>query len=151
MLSFYTFRVHGGVHRAVVGRLQPPLLLHGICRLYLQDSGLAYARIGEPGKRTGREVGNDQECNVAVRIRLKRVGRRNRPSYRVAAMDSRRARDSRVIEELGSYDPLDSDESRQVVLKRDRIEYWLSVGAKPSDTVRQLLRKQSIGVEESEA
>ena len=87
---------------------------------------------------------------MSVRIRLKRVGRRNRPSYRVAAMDSRRARDSRVIEELGSYDPLDSDEDRQVVLKRDRIEYWLGVGAKPSDTVRELLKKHRIGVRESE-
>jgi small subunit ribosomal protein S16 len=51
---------------------------------------------------------------------------------------------------LGSYDPLDSDEDRQVVLKRDRIEYWLGVGAKPSDTVRQLLKKHRIGVQESE-
>ena len=107
---------------------------------------MAYARCLELWKRAGREVGNGQESNVAVRIRLKRVGRRNRPSYRVAAMDSRRARDSRVIEELGIYDPLDSDEDRQVVLKRDRIEYWLSVGAKPSDTVRRLLNKHSIGV-----
>ena len=86
---------------------------------------------------------------MAVRIRLKRVGRHNRPSYRVAAMDSRRARDSRVIEELGSYDPLNRDEDRQVVLKRDRIEYWLSVGAQPSDTVRRILSKHSIGVVDS--
>lgn len=86
---------------------------------------------------------------MAVRIRLKRVGRRNRPSYRVAAMDSRRARDSRVIEELGSYDPLNREEDRQVVLKRDRIEYWLSVGAQPSDTVRRILSKHSIGVVDS--
>ena len=83
---------------------------------------------------------------MAVRIRLKRVGRRNHPSYRVAAMDARRARDSRVIEELGSYDPLDDDEERQVVLKRERIEYWLSVGAQPSDTVRRILDKHGIGV-----
>jgi small subunit ribosomal protein S16 len=64
-------------------------------------------------------------------------------------MDSRRARDSRVIEELGSYDPLNRDEDRQVVLKRDRIEYWLSVGAQPSDTVRRILSKHSIGVVDS--
>ena len=82
---------------------------------------------------------------MAVRIRLKRVGRRNRPSYRVAAMDSRQARDSKVIEELGVYDPLDQDEARQVVLKRDRVEYWLSVGAQPSDTVRRILTKKGIG------
>jgi small subunit ribosomal protein S16 len=74
------------------------------------------------------------------------VGRRNRPSYRLAAMDSRQARDSKVIEELGSYDPLNRDEDRQVVLKRDRIEYWLSVGAQPSDTVRRMLDKRGVGV-----
>jgi small subunit ribosomal protein S16 len=61
-------------------------------------------------------------------------------------MDSRRARDSKVIEELGSYDPLNRDEDRQVVLKRDRIEYWLSVGAQPSDTVRRILDKRGVGV-----
>ncbi len=83
---------------------------------------------------------------MAVRIRLKRVGRRHRPSYRLAAVDSRRQRDSKVIEELGRYDPLDSNEDRQVTLKRERIEYWLSVGAQPSDTVRRLLKKQGIGV-----
>ena len=81
---------------------------------------------------------------MAVRIRLKRVGRRHRPAYRVAAVDSRRARDSKVLEELGSYDPINTDEDRQVVLKRERIEYWLSVGAQPSDTVRRLLEKRGI-------
>ena len=82
---------------------------------------------------------------MAVRIRLKRVGRRHRPSFRLAAVDRRRARDSRVIEELGSYNPIDPVEDRRVVLKRDRIEYWLSVGALPSDTVRRLLEKHGIG------
>ena len=81
---------------------------------------------------------------MAVRIRLKRVGRRHRPSYRLAAVGRRRARDSRVIEELGSYDPLNPSEDRQTTLKRERIEYWLSVGAQPSDTVRSLLKKQGI-------
>ena len=84
---------------------------------------------------------------MAVRIRLKRVGRRHRPSYRVAAVNSRRARDSKVIEELGSYDPICADPDRQVTLNRDRIEYWLSVGAQPSDTVRRLLEKQGIVAE----
>ncbi len=83
---------------------------------------------------------------MAVRIRLKRVGRRHHPSYRVAAVDSRRPRDSRVIEELGIYDPVNSDVGRQVVLKHDRIEYWLSVGAKPSDTVRRILEKHGAGM-----
>ncbi|MFQ5461993.1 MAG: 30S ribosomal protein S16 [Phycisphaerae bacterium] len=79
-----------------------------------------------------------------VRIRLKRIGRRHRPSYRVAAVDARRARDSRVLEELGSYDPINADEDRQVVLRRERIEYWLGVGAQPSDTVRRILQKQGL-------
>ena len=87
---------------------------------------------------------------MAVRIRLKRVGRRKRPSYRMAAMDSRQARDSRVIEELGSYDPLDRDEAKQVVLKRERIEYWLGVGAQPSDTVQRILQKHGIGKAKAE-
>lgn len=81
---------------------------------------------------------------MAVRLRLKRVGRRHRPSYRVAAVDSRSPRDGRMIEELGSYNPLASDPNQQVVLVRDRIEYWLSVGAQPSDTVRNLLKRQGV-------
>jgi len=83
---------------------------------------------------------------MAVRIRLKRVGRRHRPAYRVTVVDGRRARDSKVIEELGSYDPLKPQEDQQVVLKKERIEYWLGVGAQPSDTVRALLKKQGVGV-----
>lgn len=81
---------------------------------------------------------------MAVRIRLKRVGRRHRPFYRVAVVDGRRARDSRVIEEVGTYQPIVPSEEQQVSIKRDRIEYWLSVGAQPSDTVRRLLVKNGI-------
>jgi small subunit ribosomal protein S16 len=62
----------------------------------------------------------------------------------VAAVDSRSPRDGRVIEELGSYNPLASDPKQQVVLNKDRIEYWLSVGAQPSDTVRSLLKRQGV-------
>lgn len=87
---------------------------------------------------------------MAVRIRLKRVGRRHRPTYRVAAFDSRRSRDSKVIEELGSFDPITTDESRRLTLNRERIEYWLSVGAQPTDTVRTLLKNQGIGAGSSE-
>ena len=87
---------------------------------------------------------------MAVRIRLKRVGRRHRPAYRVAAFDSRQSRDSKVIEELGSFDPITTDESRRLTVNRERIEYWLSVGAQPTDTVRTLLKKQGIGAGSSE-
>jgi len=78
---------------------------------------------------------------VAVRLRLKRLGRRHRPFYRVAAMDSRAKRDGRVIEELGHYDPIAKEEEAQVSLKLERIDYWLSMGAQPSDTVRRLIER----------
>jgi len=81
---------------------------------------------------------------VAVKLRLKRFGRRHRSFYRLNAMDSRNPRDGRVIEELGWYDPHGKDPESQLSLNRERIEYWLSVGAQPSDTVRELLKRQGI-------
>ena len=83
---------------------------------------------------------------MAVRLRLKRAGRRHRPFYRVAAMDIRSPRDGRVIEELGFYDPLAKEDGQRVKLKRDRVEHWLSVGAQPSETVRSLLKQGGIAV-----
>jgi len=83
---------------------------------------------------------------VAVRLRLKRMGRRHRSFYRLNAMDSRSPRDGRVIEQLGWYDPHAKEPDKQVSLNRERIEHWLSVGAKPSDTVRQILVRQGIAV-----
>ena len=82
---------------------------------------------------------------MAVRLRLKRFGRRHKSFYRVSAMDTRRPRDGRVIEELGWYDPQAKAE-HQLSLKRERIEHWLKVGAQPSDTVRQILERQGIAV-----
>lgn len=78
-----------------------------------------------------------------VVLRLKRMGRRHRPFYRLGAMDKRAPRDGRVIEELGWYDPL-APEEKQLSFKADRIDYWLSVGAQPSETVMSLLRKAGI-------
>jgi small subunit ribosomal protein S16 len=72
------------------------------------------------------------------------MGRRHRPFYRVAAVDQRRARDGRMIEELGHFDPLLADESKQCVLNGERVKYWLSVGAQPSDTVRSLIKRCGI-------
>jgi small subunit ribosomal protein S16 len=60
-------------------------------------------------------------------------------------MDTRRPRDGKVIEELGWYDPKAKDADKQVVLKRERIEYWLRAGAQPSETVAELLKRQGIG------
>jgi small subunit ribosomal protein S16 len=74
------------------------------------------------------------------------MGRRHRPFYRLAAMDSRSKRDGRVIEELGFFDPLIKDEEKSLKVNTERAAYWLSVGAKPSDTVRVLLRKSGVDV-----
>lgn len=79
-----------------------------------------------------------------VRLRLKRFGTRHRPFYRVCAMDIRAPRDGKALEQLGFYDPANKDESKQVSLKAERIQYWLGVGAQPSDTVADLLRKAGI-------
>lgn len=79
-----------------------------------------------------------------VRIRLKRLGRRHRPFYRVTAVDRKKPRDGRVLEELGFYDPMNADPAKQVSLKSDRIAYWISVGAQPSDTVRGLIKRQGV-------
>ncbi len=81
-----------------------------------------------------------------VKIRLKRMGRKNRAFFRICAFDSREERDGRSIEQLGTYDPMEKDESKKVVLKRERIEYWLSVGAQPSETVASILKKNEIAV-----
>ena len=81
---------------------------------------------------------------MAVKLRLKRFGRRHRPFYRLNAMDARSARDSKSIEELGYYDPLEADQEKALKLKQERIQYWLSVGAQPSETVRSLLKKVGI-------
>ena len=81
---------------------------------------------------------------MSVKIRLKRTGRRHRHSFRIVACDTRASRDGKVIEELGWYDPQAAEADKQVSLNRERIEYWLSVGAQPSDTVRDLLKRQGI-------
>ena len=83
---------------------------------------------------------------MAVRLRLKRLGRKNRAFFRVAAFDSRTRRDGRAIEELGHYDPHMADEAKKHSLNRERIEYWLSVGAKPSETVASILLQNGISI-----
>lgn len=80
-----------------------------------------------------------------VRIRLKRLGTRMRPYYRVVVIDSRKPRDGRALEEVGIYHPI-SPEGKQVELKEERIREWLSKGAQPSGTVKKLLNKQNITV-----
>jgi small subunit ribosomal protein S16 len=72
---------------------------------------------------------------------MKRLGRKHRSYFRIVAIDSRQPRDGRIIEELGSYDPMVKNTDDRVRLKPDRIKYWLSVGAKPSEKVEVLLNK----------
>ena len=76
-----------------------------------------------------------------VKLRLKRTGKRNAPCYRVIAADSRSPRDGRFIETVGLYDPRLGVEN----LKMDRVDYWLSVGAQPTDTVKDIIRRAKTG------
>ncbi|MGH7201132.1 MAG: 30S ribosomal protein S16 [Planctomycetaceae bacterium] len=78
---------------------------------------------------------------MAVRIRMKRLGRKHRPFFRICVMDQRQPRDGAAIEELGHYDPMVRDKSQRVSLKMERVEHWLSVGAQPSEKVAALIRK----------
>jgi small subunit ribosomal protein S16 len=76
---------------------------------------------------------------MAVKIRLKRMGAKNAPAYRIVVADSRSPRDGRFIEELGSYDP--KRPGTNFVLNLERAKYWLSVGAQPSETVASFIKK----------
>jgi len=78
---------------------------------------------------------------VAVVIRMKRMGRKNREYYRICAADRRSPRDGRVIEELGTYDPHVAETDARCTLDGPRYDYWISVGAQPSDAVRVLYKK----------
>ena len=78
---------------------------------------------------------------MAVAIRMKRMGRKNRAYYRICATDRRNPRDGRVIEELGTYDPHVPETDARVTLNGVRVDYWVSVGAQPSDAVRVLIKK----------
>ena len=81
---------------------------------------------------------------MAVKLRMTRIGRRHRPFFRINAVESRTPRDGKILEKLGHYDPIEKDKSKQIVLNQQRIEYWLSKGAIPSDTVSQILLRQGI-------
>ena len=79
---------------------------------------------------------------MAVKIRLKRMGSKKSPFYRVVVADSRSPRDGRFIETVGTYNPLVAE--NQVTLKEDRVLAWLADGAQPSDTVRNILSKEGV-------
>lgn len=79
---------------------------------------------------------------MAVRLRLRRIGKKKQPFYRIVAIDSRVARDGKYIEKLGTYNP--RTEPSEIVLDEERALYWLSTGAQPSDTVRNILSRRGL-------
>ncbi len=81
---------------------------------------------------------------MAVVIRLKRTGRRNRACYRISVADSRAPRDGLVLEHLGLYDPVHPDKENQSTLNIERARHWLEQGAQPSETVRSLFKRHGV-------
>lgn len=79
---------------------------------------------------------------MAVKIRLKRMGAKKTPFYRIVVADSRYPRDGRFIEEIGFYNPLKSP--AEVKIDAEKVQKWLKTGAQPTDTVRAILKKQAL-------
>ena len=88
---------------------------------------------------------------MAVRIRMKPMGRKHRHFYRIVAIDGRQPNDGRVIEELGTYDPHVADLDKSVTLNAERVKYWQSVGAKASEHCEAIFKKYMKKWEEIEA
>jgi small subunit ribosomal protein S16 len=86
-----------------------------------------------------------QEESVSVKIRLKKFGAKARPCYRIVIMDIKSARDSKTIDEIGLYHPIETVD-KQIVIDEAKAKLWLSRGALPSDTVRSLFNKKNIQV-----
>ena len=74
-----------------------------------------------------------------VKIRLQREGKKKAPFYHIVVADSRRSRDGKIIEQIGTYDPM--TEPRTIVLDKEKVEKWIKNGAKPTDTVKALIEK----------
>lgn len=81
---------------------------------------------------------------MAVVIRMKRTGRRNRPCYRISVADSRAPRDGRTLDTLGLYDPVASKVEAQLTLDVERAKYWVEHGAQPSETVNSIFKRQGV-------
>jgi small subunit ribosomal protein S16 len=79
---------------------------------------------------------------MAVKIRLARYGAKKKPFYRIVVADGQYPRDGRFLENVGTYNPM--VEPNVVTLKKERIEYWIGQGAKPTDTVNSLLKKEGL-------
>jgi small subunit ribosomal protein S16 len=83
-----------------------------------------------------------ENCKMPVRLRLTRMGAKKRPFFRIVAADSEAPRDGRFLEILGFYDP--KTDPATVNLKEERVKFWLEKGAKPSETVRSILKKRGL-------
>jgi small subunit ribosomal protein S16 len=88
---------------------------------------------------------------VAVRIRMKTLGRKHKHFFRIVAIDSRQPRDGRILEELGTYDPHVPKTDERVKLRPDRVKYWMSVGALPSERCATLFKKYLAKIEQDMA
>jgi small subunit ribosomal protein S16 len=90
-------------------------------------------------------ITNNGGVLMSARIRLKKLGTKKRPFYRIVVMDKRVPRDGRTIEEVGYYHPIAAEED-QIVFDADKVRSWLSKGATASDTVRRLLNKKQFAL-----
>ena len=81
---------------------------------------------------------------MAVKLRLARIGRRHRPFFRINAVESRTPRDGKILEKLGHYDPIEKDQSKQLVINKERVQYWLGKGAVPVTRSLEILLRQGI-------
>ncbi len=84
-----------------------------------------------------------------VRIRMSRLGRKHRPFFRINAVEKRTPRDGKILEALGWYDPMATEEGKSLKLDLDRVKHWLALGAQPSDTVNDMLAR--LGVIDAQA
>lgn len=83
---------------------------------------------------------------MATKIRMSRAGAKNRPFFKIVVADSKSPRDGRFLEKLGTYNPLlEKGDPQRVVLNVERIKYWISVGAKPSDRIARFLHEANLG------
>ncbi len=81
---------------------------------------------------------------MAVHIRLRRMGKKKQPYYRIVVTDSKFPRDGRFIEVIGIYHPLETEISKMIRIEKEKVDKWLKKGAKPSATVKTLLKKVKI-------
>jgi small subunit ribosomal protein S16 len=81
---------------------------------------------------------------MAVKLRFVRVGKKNQPAFRLCAIESRNARDGAYLENIGFYDPSLADDKKKIRIDKARAEYWLSVGAQPSQTVLDFFKREKV-------